>query len=48
MRKLIATITLGLTFALAGGVAEAEDTPTHAGYVPGQLLVRFDGGGEHC
>ena len=47
MRKLIATITLVLTFALAGGVAQAEETPTHAGYVPGQLLVRFDGGGEH-
>ena len=47
MRKLIATITLGLTFALAGGVAEAADTTAHPGYVPGQLLVRFDGGGEH-
>ena len=47
MRKLIATITLVLTFALAGGVAQAEETPTQAGYVPGQLLVRFDGGGEH-
>jgi serine protease len=47
MRKLIATITLVLTFALAGGVAQAEETSTPAGYVPGQLLVRFDGGAEH-
>ena len=47
MRKLIATITLGLTFALAGGVAQAADTSAHPAYVPGQLLVRFDGGGEH-
>jgi serine protease len=47
MRKLIATITLGLIFALAGGVAEAAHATAHPGYVPGQLLVRFDGGGEH-
>ena len=47
MRKLIATITLVLTLALAGGVAQAEETSTPAGYVPGQLLVRFDGGAEH-
>src|SRR5262245_25765654 len=47
MRKLIATTCL-VTIALVlwGGVAEAADTPTHTGYVPGQLLVRFDGGSE--
>ena len=48
MRKLIATITLVLTAAVtSGGVAQADQTPTHSGYVPGQLLVRFDGGAEH-
>ena len=47
MRKLIATTCL-VTIALAlwGGVAEAADAPVHPGYVPGQLLVRFDGGNE--
>ena len=47
MRKLIATTCL-VTFALFlwGGVAEAVDAPVQAGYVPGQLLVRFDGGHE--
>jgi serine protease len=46
MRKLIATMTLVLTFALAGGAAQAAETPGNAGHVPGQLLVRFDGGSE--
>jgi serine protease len=47
MRKLIATTVLVLTVAafLAAG-AEAADVPEHARYVPGELLVRFDGGGE--
>ncbi|HEY6637103.1 MAG TPA: hypothetical protein VIZ61_05395, partial [Solirubrobacterales bacterium] len=48
MRKLIATTTLVLTAAIAsGGAAQAAQTPTQSGYVPGQLLVRFDGGAEH-
>jgi serine protease len=48
MRKLIATTTLVLTSLLAsGGAAQAADAPVQAGYVPGQLLVRFAGGGEH-
>jgi serine protease len=48
MRKLIATTTLVLTAAAisAAGAAAAE-TPSHSAYVPGQLLVRFDGGAEH-
>ena len=48
MRTLIATACL-VTAALVlwGGVAEAADGPAYPGYVPGQLLVRLDGGGEH-
>jgi serine protease len=48
MRKLIATTCL-VTIALIlwGGVADAADAPAHPGYVASQLLVRFDGGGEH-
>ena len=47
MRKLIATTCL-VTIALVlwGGLAEAADTPAQPAYVPGQLLVRFDGGNE--
>lgn len=47
MRKLIATTCL-VTIALLlwGGGAEAADAPAHPGYVPGELLVRFDGEGE--
>ena len=47
MRKLIATTCL-VTIALLlwGGIAEAADAPADPGYVPGQLLVRFDGAGE--
>jgi serine protease len=47
MRKLIATSTLVLAAAVipaAGAVA--ADTPTQGAYVPGELLVRFDGGKE--
>jgi serine protease len=48
MRKLIATTTLVLAAALAAaGTAHASDTTGQTGYVPGQLLVRFDGGAEH-
>jgi serine protease len=48
MRKLIVTTCLAtIALLLSGGVAEAADTAPHPGYVPGQLLVRFDGGGEH-
>jgi serine protease len=48
MRKLIATTALVLTAAMAfGGAAQAAETPTQSGYVPGQVLVRFDGGAEH-
>jgi serine protease len=48
MRKLIATTTLVLAAAVipAAG-ASAADAPAHSSYVPGQLLVRFDGGAEH-
>jgi serine protease len=48
MRKLIATTTLVLTAAVisAAGTAAAE-TPSRSAYVPGELLVRFDGGAEH-
>ena len=47
MRKLIATTTLVLAAAAiwAGGASAAE-APDHAPYVPGELLVKFDGGGE--
>jgi serine protease len=47
MGKLIATSILVLAASLipAAGAAGAED-PDHGAYVPGQLLVRFDGGGE--
>jgi serine protease len=47
MRKLIATTALVLTAAafLAVG-AEAAELPGHAPYIPGELLVRFDGGSE--
>jgi serine protease len=47
MRKLIATTALVLTAAafLAVG-AEAAELPGQAPYIPGELLVRFDGGGE--
>lgn len=44
MRKLIATTALVL-FATALPAA-AADAPAHAPYVAGQLLVRFEGGGE--
>jgi serine protease len=47
MRKLIATTTLVLVAAaLPVAGASADDVPSHASYVPGQLLVRFDGGAE--
>ena len=47
MRKLIATTTLVLAAALvAAASAGAEEAPAHGSYVPGQLLVRFDGGNE--
>jgi serine protease len=47
MRKLLATISLVL-LAAAGftTAASAEEATTQATYVAGQLLVRFDGGGE--
>jgi serine protease len=47
MRKLIATTTLVLFAAIAPAAgASAADAPSHGAFVPGQLLVRFDGGGE--
>jgi serine protease len=47
MRKAIATSILMLAAALlpAAGATAAE-SPDHGAYVAGQLLVRFDGGGE--
>jgi serine protease len=48
MRKLIATTALVLTAALGSSAAgQAEPSQTEPGHVPGQLLVRFAGGGEH-
>jgi serine protease len=48
MRKLIATIALALCAAIVqpAGAAAAE-TSSDPGYVPGELLVRFEGGAEH-
>ena len=47
MRKLIATTTLAVTAALSfGGGASAAGIPPDAAFVPGELLVRFEGGGE--
>ena len=47
MRKLIPTTAFVLVTALVPAVgASAADAPSHASYVPGQLLVRFDGGRE--
>ena len=48
MRKLIATTTLVLlAAALLTPSAGAAESHPQAAFVPGQLLVRFDGGGEH-
>ncbi|HEX3563191.1 MAG TPA: hypothetical protein VHU24_10170, partial [Solirubrobacterales bacterium] len=48
MRKLIATTTLVLTVAATwAAAAGAAETPGQPQYVHRQLLVRFDGGGEH-
>jgi serine protease len=47
MRKLIATIVLVLLAAALPAATASAQTPTDAAYVPGQLLVRFDGGNEH-
>jgi serine protease len=47
MRKLIGTTTLLLAAVLvAAATAVAADTPAYPGYLPGELLVRFDGGSE--
>jgi serine protease len=47
MRKLIATITLVLAAAgISAACASAAEAPQHAPYVPGELLVKFDDGGE--
>jgi serine protease len=47
MRKLIATTTLVLaTAAISAGAASAADAPRDAPHVPGELLVKFDGGSE--
>jgi serine protease len=48
MQKLIVTSILVLTASLASvASAQGADAPAQQGYVPGQLLVRFDGGTEH-
>jgi serine protease len=48
VRRLIATTTVALFAAtLSAATATAADTATHSAYVPGELLVRFDGGPEH-
>jgi serine protease len=47
MRKLIATTALALAATIVPAVAaSAAEAPSKAPYVPGQLLVRFDGGPE--
>ena len=47
MRKLIATTTLVLAAAaIWATAASTADTPPQAPYVPGELLVKFDGGAE--
>jgi serine protease len=46
MRRLIATIALVLFAALPAATAGAADLTTQAAYVPGELLVRFEGGTE--
>jgi serine protease len=47
MRKLIATTALVLfATAVTAAPSSAAQTPTHGSFVPGQLLVRFDGGAE--
>ena len=55
MRRLIITITLALTAALLSATALAgaqtireavSTTPTSAPYVPGEVIVRFEGSGE--
>jgi serine protease len=47
MRKLIAITTLALAVAAASAAgASAAQGPGHAPYVPGELLVKLDGGAE--
>jgi serine protease len=47
VRKLIATTAIAVfATVLPAAAATAAETPSHAPYVPGQLLVRFDGGTE--
>ena len=47
MSRLIATIVLALAVTLVPAAASsAEEAPDHGSFVPGQLLVRFDGGVE--
>src|SRR5215203_1447388 len=48
MRTPIAMIALVLLgAALQATTSAAAATPTHSAYVPGELLVRFEGGGEN-
>ncbi|MGE5857901.1 MAG: S8 family serine peptidase [Solirubrobacterales bacterium] len=48
MRKLLATTILVLTAAIVPAAsADSQTPPSQAPYVPGELLVRFDGGNEH-
>jgi serine protease len=47
MRKLIATTTFALLVAaLSAATSTAAEAPTNPPYVPGELLVRFEGDGE--
>jgi serine protease len=47
MRRLIATTALLLfAAALPAATSSAAQTPSHGPFVPGELLVRFDGGSE--
>jgi serine protease len=48
MRRLLATTALVLiAAAVLTATASAAEAPAEAPYVPGELLVRFDGGAEH-
>src|SRR2546423_5111043 len=48
MRELIAAPRLVLAAPFVPvAAARAAETNSHGSYVPGQLLVRFDGGSEH-
>jgi serine protease len=46
MRRLIATTMLAAAAALSSSAGAAAEISSNAAFVPGELLVRFEGGGE--